>query len=103
MTEITATVAEELDEIIVGKTYKILSEETVKTPLQGYDGIRVTVEDIPTGELYGTMLWMRPVVGKRSKLGTFIDVLGKNTKKWVGRTIEIVSWSDKNREIKKLK
>jgi len=103
MTEITVTVAEELDEIIVGKTYKILNEEVVKTPLQGYDGIRITMEDIPTGKVYGTMLWLRPVVGRRSKLGTFMDVLGKNTGKWVGKTIEVVSWSDKNREIKKLK
>ena len=103
MTRITATVAEELDEIIVGKIYKILSEETVKTPLQGYDGIRVKLEDVPTGELYGTMLWVRPEVGKRSKLGTFMDVLGYDTVKWVGKTIEVVSWSDKDREIKKLK
>ena len=103
MTKITATIAEELDEIIVGKMYKILSEEIVKTPLQGYDGIRVKVEDIPTGELYGTMLWLRPEVGKRSKLGTFMDVLGNDAAKWVGKTIKVVSWSDKNREIKKLK
>ena len=46
------------------------------------------------------MLWLRPVVGSRSKLGAFIAALGNDIDKWVGKKVKIITWRHRNREIK---
>jgi len=103
MSKINSQVFETLPEFIVGKTYKIITAESIKTPQQGYEGIEVVAEDVPTGVMHGTMVWLRPKVGTKSKLGTFMNVLGDDYAKWIGKLFHVVSWAEKNREIVKEK
>jgi len=82
-----------------GLVGEIKTAEVLKTAVSGYDGVRVTVEEAGTGEKYAEMLWIRGFVGLKSKLGAFISELGDNTDSWVGKTIRIVRWKEKDRQI----
>jgi len=92
-----------------GKTYVITSVEQVKTAVRGFDGIRVTMKSTNPKDknVYTTMLWTREIAGAGSKLGAFIrafvtalgEEAGYNTDNWVGKTIRIVSWQPRKREI----
>lgn len=103
MTKLTSELYEDLPDIITGKIYKILKAEVITTPKQGYQAVEVELEDVPTGVKHGTMLWIEEKVGQKTKAGSFILALGKDTAKWIGKTIEIVSWVDKEREVKVLR
>ena len=76
----------------------IKSAVIVKTAVQGYSGVRVTLV-ADSGEEYAEMLWKRGEVGPYSKLGAFIIKLGKNTDTWIGQRIRVVEWKEKRREI----
>jgi hypothetical protein len=78
---------------------EIQTAEAVKTAVSGYEGIRVKVEEISTGDEYVEMLWVRGFVGAKSKLGCFIQALGDNTDAWAGKVIRIVKWEQKDRII----
>lgn len=92
-----------------GKTYTITGVEEVKTAVQGYSGIRVTMKSTNPKDKadYATMLWLREVAGANSKLGAFMaafkEALGEdaayNTDSWVGKTIRFVSWQPRKRQI----
>ena len=91
-----------------GKTYVITSVEHVKTAVRGFEGIRVTMKSTNPRDknVYTTMLWSREVAGASSKLGAFLKAFitalgeaGYNTDNWVGKTIRIVSWQPRKREI----
>jgi hypothetical protein len=99
LVKISAKTASALPPFEAGNVYTIKSAEQVKTQLRGLDGIRV-VGELEDGTSHAEMLWLREVVGKNSKLGSFLEVLGDETEKWVGKRIHIVSWSPKNRLIK---
>jgi len=76
----------------------IVQAEEVKTLIRGYNGIRVTIKD-DNGVEYSEMLWKRPEVGTRSKLGAFMTELGDDTDEWIGKRIKILVWKEKAREI----
>lgn len=103
MSVINSNVYENLPDLVTGKTYKILKAEVVVTRQQGYDAVELEVEDVPTGEMHGTMLWLQERIGSKTKAGTFVKTLGKDTAKWKGKVIQVVSWAEKNREIAVLK
>jgi uncharacterized protein (UPF0179 family) len=101
--------AERLPELEEDHTYRIEKVEFVNTPVQGLEGWRVTAVDVANNSVHGTMLWKRQRVGPFSKLGTFIKAFkaffgneesARNTDLWIGKTILVISWMAKNREIK---
>lgn len=103
MTTLNSELYEDLPDIVTGKIYRVLKAEVITTPKQGYEAVEVELEDVPTGVKHGAMLWIEERLGRKTKAGSFILALGKDTNKWIGKTIEIVSWSDKEREVKLLK
>lgn len=58
--------------------------------------VEITADD---GKVYSEPLWVREVVGRRSKLGSFISALGKNPREWLGKRVRIVSWRQGARSI----
>ena len=92
-----------------GGTYKITKVEEVKTAVRGFEGLRVSMTDVKSGEEYATMLWMREVAGQNSKLGAFIaafteffddEDMALDTDNWVGHVVRFISWAPRNREIR---
>ena len=95
-----------------GGRYTITAVEEVTTAVRGYKGLRVSMKnatDKNDTETYTTMLWLRETAGLRSKLGAFIAAftkfLGDEEKaldpdNWIGHTIYVVSWQERNREIR---
>lgn len=100
MGKIDSEVADELPEIIAGKTYRISSAEATTTDVHDYKAVVVILESVPEGDAYNTMLWIQKTVSQRSKLGAFLSALGDNTDKWKDKVIEVVKWAEKDREIR---
>lgn len=90
--------AEQLPGFEEGDVIEIKSVEVVQTAVQGFRGVRVSGTD-QNGTEKAEMLWLRPVVGSRSKLGAFIAALGNDIDKWVGKKVKIITWRHRNREI----
>lgn len=84
--------------IKVGHPYQILTVEDFKSEVQGFIGWRVTL-DGGKDDLIAIPLWVRDIVGRRSKMGAFIEVCGNDPEKWIGKVIKFVTWADKNRVI----
>jgi len=82
----------------LGEAYEIISVEEVTTQVRNLKGLRVTLRD-SKGKENAEMLWLRDVVGRNSKLGAFIALLGDNTDRWVGKKIIFVSWMPRQREL----
>lgn len=101
-------------EPVEGETYKITAAEDTKTAVQGFKAVRVSLESIKPEEKekeFATMLWAREVAGISSKMGSFLHAFGEylgdedmalDTDNWIGKTIRIVSWKEKKREIRVL-
>lgn len=100
MGKINSEVADELPEIVAGKTYRITSAEETTTEVHDYKAVVVMLESVPEGEMYNTMLWIQKTVSQRSKLGAFLNALGDDSDKWKGKVIEVVKWAEKDREIR---
>jgi len=98
VSELDIELPELLPEPQEGGKYVIEAAEIIKTIRRGLHGVRVILRDAK-GERYATMLWIRSIVGPKSKIGAFIKVLGKNVAKWKGKRILIKSWKPGNREI----
>ena len=81
-----------------GKIYEIIEAEEFRSEVRQYKGLRITLKD-QKGEQAIEALWIRTPVGPKSKLGAFITILGKDTKKWIGRRIRFISWKIGNRQI----
>jgi len=97
----------EAEELEVGKTYEIVEVQPVTTDIRGFRGFRLIAKDTKTNKTKTTMLWERPIVGTKSKLGAFYkafkDELGNDytdTTKWTGRQFTVLNWVERNREIK---
>jgi hypothetical protein len=77
--------------------YEITNVEEVTTDVSFYQGVRVEMvtAEAETGTI---MLWKRPVVGTKSKLGAFITLLGSNTDKWLHRWVVFTHW-EKNARV----
>jgi len=104
-----------------GKSYIITATEELKTAVQGFNGIRVSLDPIDTkekariaeeGKNVATMLWMREEAGFKSKLGSFLDAFTKflgdedsalDTDNWHKHEIRIISWKARAREITVIK
>ena len=89
----------------VGLIGKITSVELIKTKISGIDALRVALSDTNCEEnmdgsnQHVDVLWIRENVSGNSKLGAFVSVLGDDTDKWLGRTIVIDRWQEKDRRI----
>ena len=103
MGKIDSEVVDDLPEIEAGKSYRVTEAEVTETAVRQYHAVALFCERVPDGVEHNTMLWIQKVVGERTKLGTFLKTLGNNTDKWKGKVFEVVSWSEKNREIKLVK
>lgn len=97
-----------------GKSYIIGDTEEIKTPVQGFTGLRISMKSVKKDdeENYATVLWLRDEAGKKSKLGAFLDAFtnffdteaeAMETENWVGHEIRFVVWKSKNREITVIK
>jgi len=94
-------IAEQLPGFEEGDVITIKEVEILTTAVQGFKGIRVSGTDA-AGIEKAEMLWIRPVVGSKSKLGSFIAELGDDTDNWVGKKIKIKRWRSRWREIEVL-
>lgn len=96
--EIGTELREGADDVKLNVLYEITNVESVTTDVAMYQGIRV--EMLTAKAQTGTvMLWRRPVTGKGSKLGVFIDKLGSNTDKWLHKWVIFREWEAKKRLI----
>jgi len=86
----------------VGLVGEIVAAEIVKTAVSGYNGVRCRVKDDADGQEYGEMLWIRPEMGTKSKLGAFMAVLGSETDNWLHKRVRILRWADKDRDIEEV-
>lgn len=98
MPEIKTTTTDELPEPEAGKVYKIGEVEEFTSAVRGFKGLRVDMKD-SKGNTVVASLWLREVVGLKSKLGSFIKALGKNTDNWKGKKVRVVKWGVGNREV----
>jgi hypothetical protein len=85
-----------------GEIYTVLGAEQIRTDVQGFNGVRVTCRSADGGEV-AEMLWIRPIVGERTKLGAFVKVLGPDTDGWIGKKIKVLKWERRNRQIEKVR
>jgi len=81
-----------------GKAYEITGADEFSSQVRSFKGLRVSLKD-SKGETAVEALWMRSPVGPKSKIGCFIQLLGKNTDKWIGKRVRFVSWKAGNRVI----
>lgn len=98
MSKLNVKIVTPLPEPMEGKEYTIIDAERITTARQHLDGIRVVLEDDEKNR-YGTMIWLREQATPSSKLGAFVMALGDDISLWKGKTIRIVSWSQRNRKI----
>lgn len=84
--------------IVLDKEYTIVSVEEFTSDVQGFYGWRVTLDGGPD-DLLAIPLWVRDIVGRKSKLGSFIEALGNDPKVWEGRIIKFARWVERDRLI----
>jgi len=101
MPVIDTEVREGADDVELGVSYEIKNVEQITTDVQQFKGIRVLMMS-PQGDEATVVLWQRKVTGKTSKLGVFIEILGNNTDKWLGKWIVFRAWLPRQREIEVL-
>jgi len=104
MVKLNTKISKPLPNFHVGLIGKITSVEVIKTKM-GIDALRVALSDTNCEESgdgstqHIDVLWLREKVGRNSKLGAFLSVLGDDTDKWLGRTIVIDRWQERDRKI----
>ena len=99
MPKINVEIAESLPEPVEGHIYVIGEAELFTSAVRGYKGLRVPMVDVADKSEVVAALWMREVAGEKSKLGSFISVLGEDTDSWTNKKIQIVAWRQGNRKI----
>jgi len=92
-----------------GESYLITKVEEIKTQVQGFQGLRVSLKSEKKSNVeYATMLWLREAAGAKSKLGAFLSAFEKffgseeealQYSNWVNHKIRIISWKPRAREI----
>lgn len=98
MVKLDVQTVEELPTPQEGRTYEITGAEEFQSQVRGYKGLRLTMKDSAGMEVVES-LWLRSPVGAKSKLGSFITVLGKDTDNWKGKAITFIAWKASNRII----
>jgi len=105
MVKLNTEISKRLPTFHVGLIGKITSVEVIQTKIRGIDALRVVLSDTNCDESgdgntqHVDVLWLREKVSRNSKLGAFLSVLGDDTDKWLGRTIVIDKWAEKDRKI----
>jgi hypothetical protein len=99
MPKINVEIAETLPEPMEGHIYTITETELFTSQVRGYKGLRVAMTDQESGNQVVAALWMREIAGSKSKLGSFISVLGDESDSWVGKQIKFVTWRPNDRKI----
>jgi hypothetical protein len=99
MPKIKVEIAESLPEPIEGHIYLITETELFTSPVRSYKGLRVSMKDVVDGTEVVAVLWMRDIAGEKSKLGSFVSVLGDESDSWVGKKIKFVTWRPGDRKI----
>jgi len=84
--------------VVLERPYLISEVESFTSNVQGFVGLRVTLA-LEGKDVIAIPIWEREVASRKSKLGTFLEVLGDNTDDWKGKNIVFVSWTAKNRQI----
>jgi len=84
----------------VGPVYTIVETERFRSPRQNYEGLRVSFSKGKKKDVVAqTVIWIRNVYGPRSKIGAFVAKLGTKHKAWVGKKVQLIAWTEANREI----
>jgi hypothetical protein len=96
--ELKTEAVESGDVVTLGVPYVISNVEEVTTEVASFQGIRVEMLT-EKAEVGSIMLWQRAKVGKGSKLGSFIVLLGSNTDNWLNKWIVFKHWTKGAREI----
>ena len=102
MPKLKVEIAEAMPEPIEGHIYLMTETELFTSPVRGYKGLRVSMKDVADGAEVVTVLWMREIAGEKSKLGSFISVLGDESDAWVGKKVKFVTWRPNDRKIEVL-
>ena len=88
------------DEAIkLNKDYVLVDVSPFTSEVQGFNGYRVVL-DGGSDDLIAIALWSREVVGRSSKLGSFLVALGRDQEEWTGKIIQFVAWQPKDRLIR---
>lgn len=96
--ELGTKLQEGADDIKLNVPYMINDVDEVTTEVGAYVGFRVELLDIK-GNTGSVMLWKRPVTSPKSKLGSFVSLLGSNTDKWLRQWIIFHGWQQNMRLI----
>jgi len=86
------------DDIKLNVPYMINDVDEVTTEVGAYNGFRVELLDIK-GNLGSVMLWKRPITSPKSKLGSFVSLLGSNTDRWLHKWVIFHGWQQNARLI----
>jgi hypothetical protein len=86
----------------LNKEYVVVGAEEFVSEVNGYHGIRITL-DGGTEDVLAIPLWVSEVVSRKSKLGAFMVALGTDYKKWGAERIKVTRWNQKDREVVKIK
>ena len=90
------------EELRLNYIYLIKEVREFTSELKGYKGVRVLLQG-EKKEMVSIPLWYRDIVGRRSKLGSFVLVLGDDLAGWIGKKIKFISWEKNKREIEVMK
>jgi len=96
MPETGVKLQEGADDIKLNIPYMVNDVEDVKTEVAAYSGFRIELLDTK-GNMGTVMLWKRPVTSPKSKLGSFVTLLGSNTDKWLRKWIIFKAWQQNSR------
>ena len=92
------TKIKEYPEPKVGIPYRIVKVEEVKMAFG--NTLKISFQNqTDSKDCPSILAAYKDEVGKRSKLGSFIKLLGTETDKWIDVVIIFKHWEDKNREI----
>jgi len=96
--ELGTKLQEGADDIKLNVPYMINDVEEVVTEVSSYDGHRVELLSAK-GDIGSVMLWSRAITSPKSKLGSFVELLGSNTDKWLKKWIIFHGWQQNARLI----
>lgn len=96
MPETGIKLQEGADNIRLGVPYMINDVDELTTEVGAYKGFRVELLDAK-GNVGSVMLWSRPITSPKSKLGSFVNLLGSNTDEWLQKWIIFHSWQQNAR------
>lgn len=102
MPKLKVEIAEAMPEPIEGHIYTITEAELFTSQVRSYKGLRVSMKDVADGSEVVAALWMREIAGSKSKLGSFISVLGDESDAWIGKKVKFVTWRPNDRKIEVL-